>query len=534
MKNYLPLKSFQIPALLLLLSINIFSCKDNIEEPVSLTDIDNVDNPDEENEENEENNGFSIFEPSSDSKIIYVSSSDGDDNNDGLSAENPCKTIQEGIKKMRGGYPDHLLLKRGDIWTLGKHELDGLTSGRSKDEPTVFSYYGHSGPRPIIQGDVEVYRYDRSDGRKHIRWVGLHFYAYKKDPLNPNFDPKAKSPNLRFIGNFKDIHIEDVKFEFTEITIQAYDGRRPSDFRLKRNIFYGGYAYGSSYERGPRTSHIFAYGVDDGLLLEENVFDTGGWSPFVKGAGANLLSHNLYLQWDSDGNKTSFINNICTRASSHGIQMRSGGLAKDNFFARNAIGLLMGYNFKGREIPEGTIAHVFDNVISEGASMYSRGVDPCLADNNCTGAVWGIEMAINSNADYQAKDNIINLIAREDYYIHKNTRFSSNELKVKVPSGNVTKPGKSLNKNGFNDSKAIKEYPKSGNMVYGWKTDDEGADQNYLDPARTLADYAKSIGIGDRFDDFIQVVVNRPLGTWDTRLEARSINNFIREGFKKN
>src|SRR5690606_8421830 len=90
-------------------------------------------------------NGFTVVKPSADSKLIYVSSSRGNNKNSCLTEAAPCKTIGAGLEKMRKGYPDHLYLKRGDIWR-GERMVNNLPSGRSASEPAVLTFYGTSGP----------------------------------------------------------------------------------------------------------------------------------------------------------------------------------------------------------------------------------------------------------------------------------------------------------------------------------------------------------------------------------------------------
>src|SRR3989338_1091043 len=84
--------------------------------------------------------GWTVFTPSPDTRIIYVSSSEGNDLNDGLSPQTPKQTISAGKALLRDTYPDWLLLKRGDMWY---ETLDGWKiSGRSADEPMLISSYG--------------------------------------------------------------------------------------------------------------------------------------------------------------------------------------------------------------------------------------------------------------------------------------------------------------------------------------------------------------------------------------------------------
>src|SRR6185436_13199158 len=64
--------------------------------------------------------GWTVITPSTDSRIIYVSSSGGADTNSGLSKTTPKKTIAAGKALLRNGYPDWLLLKRGDSFNEGE------------------------------------------------------------------------------------------------------------------------------------------------------------------------------------------------------------------------------------------------------------------------------------------------------------------------------------------------------------------------------------------------------------------------------
>src|SRR6185369_16029394 len=84
-------------------------------------------------------NGWTVFTPSADTHIIYVSSSQGNDANDGLSVNTPVKTFNRGTSLMRQGFPDWLLLKKGDTWS--GESLQIRTSGRSATEPQLISSY---------------------------------------------------------------------------------------------------------------------------------------------------------------------------------------------------------------------------------------------------------------------------------------------------------------------------------------------------------------------------------------------------------
>jgi hypothetical protein len=94
--------------------------------------------------------GWTIFTPSADTRIIYVSNSLGNDLNDGLSEATPKKTLSAGFNLLRDGRPDWLLLKRGDTW-VGEYFSNWDKNGRSITEPMVVGAYGPlTADRPLI------------------------------------------------------------------------------------------------------------------------------------------------------------------------------------------------------------------------------------------------------------------------------------------------------------------------------------------------------------------------------------------------
>jgi hypothetical protein len=446
--------------------------------------------------------GFTAIKPSADSKLIYVSNSLGKDSNTCLSEAAPCKTISAGVEKMRSGYPDHLYLKRGDIWR--DQSLNNLPSGRSAKEPAVIAFYGQSGNRPKIE--VSQISYLHKKKIQFVHFLGFELSAYKLDPNNASFTG-ANGSNIMMLGDKEDLLFEDILFNYIEVVAQSWEGGVPKNLVFRRNIWTGYYYSKSSFDRNSRPSNMYMDGVD-GLTIEENVFDHGGWHEKVPGAGANMFNHNIYLQHSVNGERVILRNNIITRASSHGAQLRAGGLAEDNFFGRNALGLLIGYSVE--PLKTGVKAHAINNVASEGQSMI-KGIDACTGAGLCTPAVWGIEFDINGAADWQAHGNIASSSSPDD---------KQWQTKYK----NLTKrslPGL--------DNPAAKS---SNNIAWRWQSNDEGGSESaYPAPGRTLADYNQSLGGAHSFDEFMEKVKSRQLQQWDERYTAKSINQYIRAGF---
>ena len=84
-----------------------------------------------------------------DSRLIYVSSSVGQDTNDGMSPGTPKKTLAGAVAAIRDGYPDWVFLLRGDTWNEGFAPFE--FSGRSVDEPIVITAYGPGDSSPMIR-----------------------------------------------------------------------------------------------------------------------------------------------------------------------------------------------------------------------------------------------------------------------------------------------------------------------------------------------------------------------------------------------
>ena len=136
--------------------------------------------------------GWTNITESSDTHKIYVSSSTGNDATAVVGDINhPYQTLSAAMAQVRDGYPDWVLLKAGDTWV--DQSFGNLSvSGRSADEPLLLSSYG-SGARPLIEtNSTNAVGIGTNNGvaphaANNIAVVGLEFYAYTRDPSNPNF-----------------------------------------------------------------------------------------------------------------------------------------------------------------------------------------------------------------------------------------------------------------------------------------------------------------------------------------------------------
>jgi hypothetical protein len=305
--------------------------------------------------------GWTVFTPSADTRKVYVSSAAGDDGFSGLSPSQAKRTLAAGKSLLRHGFPDWLLLKRGDVW----HESFGQwkCSGRSPLEPMLVATYGSASARPLLlTGPLGgLWTEGGSQSPAHIdnlALVGLHMRPEGFGGWGDCVGVRMLQPGSHFL-------IEDCKFEAysTNLVFQGFGGQH-YNFRLRRSVIADAYSIHGS---GAHPQGLYAYAVN-GLLIEECLFDHNGWNSSVSGAGADMFSHNVYI----DNGNTGVVvrGNIIANASSHGMQLRPGGLVLNNLFVRNSIALSVGGG--NNPEPAGVQADILGNVILDGKDIDSN------------------------------------------------------------------------------------------------------------------------------------------------------------------
>ncbi len=442
--------------------------------------------------------GWTILKPSPDSRIVYVSDSEGDDANDGWSPSAPKKTIEAGAVLLRDGYPRSSAPQKGRCWIMGEG-LGAFYSGRSAAEPMVVASYGEQGARPLINTEGP-FVWIQEQKRSNLAFVGLELYAYKHDPNSPDYESEGGVSGISMIGaSGENILIEDCKFNYMQMG--AYTTGRGNAGNLKnlnfrRNICIHSWA-GDSYtihELRTRVQGMFVYGAD-GFLLEENLFDHNGWDEQIEGAGATMYNHNIYMSTSNPNcDKIIVRGNIIARASAHGLQLRSGGLVEDNLFVQNAINLNVGYH-KSASMP-GAHGMVRNNVFQEVRLMDSTNVEYPR-----TASVRGIgEITIPS--------------------VIENNIFSHciNEAQIGV--------GAYDDKWGFGG-----ELVQKNNLVYKWTVKSEEPDPAWPDPERKIGEYHAGLGKEGTTEGFLLEARKRPLKIWWPDYSAKKVNAYIREGF---
>lgn len=317
--------------------------------------------------------GWSIFKPSSDSRIIYVSASEGDDASgavygvtspligpdpqDPIGAVKPFATIDTALAAARDNFPDWVLLKRGDTWQIDSRL--SARAGRSESERFLLGSYGKSTERPLIRtGMTSGIRFWVTDSYSAV--VGLNFYADQRDPLSPTFvgfDAVVNAIGFQSYtgdGDAPDrnhaILIEDCIFNF--YAVSTIEGSFTKDFIVRRSQFLNNYST-SSHSQG-------LYANNASVYLEENLFDHNGWYKQQIDTGndadegqATFFNHNTYF---SGCKKLIFRRNIFARAASIGNKFTANSpgaideimaeniLVENNLYLEGEIGLSVGGN----------------------------------------------------------------------------------------------------------------------------------------------------------------------------------------------
>ena len=509
--------------------------------------------------------GWTEFPKSADALTIYVSSSGGDDANDGLSEAKPVKSLAKGKSLVRSGFGDHLLLKRGDVWTAGFGEW--TKSGKSASDPMVISTYGDAVERPLLKTGASeglaVYK-----TVNYIAVMGVHFYAHTRDPKSPEFVGGAGLEGIRWFADATDfLHIEDVviqSYAGTNLSVIAGTQGSIKNVTVRRSIIVDSYR---DYDIG-HAQGIYADKVS-GLLIEENLLDHNGWNETAFHATKTNFNHNMYIQVSCEN--LTVRRNISTRASSHGLQARPGGTVEHNLFVDNAtgfsFGLVLGANApkpggvtgdvranvirdsgdlgtqdgeaRGLGMQIGNIkqATVEDNVIAHDKSAKPYGAAIELGSNNGI----GIEnLVVKANIIYDWRGNF-----RADGASFVNTTIEGNQAQSPDdPTFLFTflgaKPDQvTLKSNTWFTGNPAQDWFKIGNTTYSFDEwvatmSEEGstsAKQSYLDPARTLGKFHESLGLTADFGAYLTEARKQSIKNYKYAYIAEAPINFIREGF---
>ncbi|MNJ86364.1 hypothetical protein D3C87_38580 [compost metagenome] len=517
-------------------------------------------------------NGWTQFTPSSDTRIIYVSDSDGNDatanfyntsdNEVGSDPFQPAgpvlsyRTLAAAFAQVRNGFPDWILLKKGDTFT---NQSFGTVnrSGRNANEPVLIGSYGSSAVRPrILTGANTLISFTGSAA--YVAVVGLH--------AEPHTRSGSDEPSGINILNapFRSFLVEDCYFNLfhMHLVVQDYVSTNSYNhvgFTARRNILT------NAYKLGGGGGGVYMHRVDS-ILFEENLIDHNGWSSTITGAEATGFSHNTYFQSSCD--HLIFRDNIVSRASAVGIGARCGGTVSNNLLLSNPRNLFVG-SFDPGQInwpAEGVTGEVSNNVILNARSeSFDAGngitidrvrkvnVHHNIVAHFTSAGSYNIGIGLDHIDSVQLKKNIIykwgnNQTSGWDLSSgisfgpdRLNTnRIDSNDVQMKNMQGHCVTTGASFAQLQFHANRyynvvAPSEWFGNGNYANWITTSSETGSQQlevpYTDPERSIATYLTSVSETGDLEEFIQLRKQQGKGNWNAAFTAQEVNKYIRQGF---
>jgi len=418
---------------------------------------------------------YTQISPADDTRIIYVSSQDGDDGNDGLSSLTPVQSISRGISLLRDGQPDWLALKSGDTWETGFGKW--VKSGRSESEPMVITSYGAGSDRPLIRTKNETGLYFQGGGGapEYVDYLvihGLHFYAASRDPNSADFTDPSSDKGISWLRSTRGILIEDNMFQFyqTGIVIQGGEGVDIQNVLIKNNVIV------DSYHTTAHAQGIYLSSTEN-ARVERNVFDHAGWNSDIEGGEKTIFNHSIYVQ--TSNRNVEIVDNIITRSSSHGVQLRPGGLIQGNVLVSNPISLMLGSD------------SVQPGVINSNTILHGNDILESLPRGGGIDIVPEVFSAEITN----------NIIAHED-------SIASNPIAISESS--VT--------------------TESGNAVFNWGDQSQDA-AKYPNPTVTILDFDAQAGGDGTMESFFENIRSHSSRNPNPSYDVENIRSYFQEAF---
>ncbi len=488
--------------------------------------------------------GWTVLEPSVDTRFVFVSSSEGDDSNSGFSPSQAVRSLSHAKSLIRDNSADWLLLKRGDVWNEGIGYWS--QSGRSAEERVVISSYGESDERPkLVVSSGKAFMTGYQVQESNVAIVGISMVADRAAGGTPL--------GISWLASGENLLIEDCYFEGFGVNVvcQATGEGDFRNFALRRSVVVDAW-HTSGHAQG-----LFVSGTT-GVHLEENVFDHNGWNPDVVGAEPTLYNQNIYLQTTSTG--VEFHGNITARASAAGVQMRSGGHASRNLVYANPLGMRFGYP-QSAALEEPASGSLVENVIlggplatneisGSGVGIWAERVDGAVfRDNVVAGLVGGsVNWAYSLHGSMRDVDFIGNVAfdwgkaVRYSAASQGGVRFvenhwsaSGSEYLVFFVNDTTGVEFRNNTLSGFENGTEMFRIDRDRFDFGEWVGQDyvEGdmlGTASFADPGRDLDSYAQHLGLADA-EAFLEAARGQSRANWDPELTGTAASDWIRAGY---
>jgi hypothetical protein len=536
--------------------------------------------------------GWTQLSPSTDSRLVYVDSVEGNDSTARIYApgdseigpdpQSPLgpvrayRTLAAAHAQTRHDQPDWMLLRAGRVWT---GQSLSIKRGRSASERQVVIRYG-AGDRPELRTGTQRGLADSQISNAAI--MGLRFWAHTRDTDGPHFQGFAGSSGISLftrqagdVRQVRDVLIEDCVFRAyanNVLTGSNGNGALPiTRFVMRRNIVSGNF---SEEGHAQGLYHVGAgQPLQPSILLEENLFDHNGWriqsregnSDRADGQ-ATMFNHNTYF---TAANGVIFRGNFFLRASSIGNKWTStsrGVVVEDNLYAEGEIGMSIGGNHAGAYRFRDYVLR--DNVLTDmgrtrptnrslGWGIELKDWDSGNVTGNLVihlrsgiGNAWGLQVTAADGArDTWIAGNVLAglesggpVVRLEDGGNLQSMVFRDNTVQIASaqPSISIRTGGYVFAGNNRYQSPAlpVSQFRINGNNgdLNAWRsaTGDNGATVGAItfpDPERSLERYASELGLGNDLEALIDALYQQSRSDWNPALTAPAINRWLRGGF---
>lgn len=498
-------------------------------------------------------NAWVVRPPAPGTRVVYISSSQGNDGNSGLGPEAPRKTIAAGWKLLRPNHPDRLLLKRGDTWSEGFGQF--TKSGKSAQARMVIGSYGDPNlPRPKLRT-----RRTTIQGVVPPGGVRAHVVISSLDIAPVGYTGTGHHPaGIDLQGTWHDLVIEDclVQGYANNIMIQGNPGRRATDIQVRRNVIVDSFVVGESpHSQGLMIGHT------DGALVEGNVLDHNGWNESVPGAVPTIFRHNVYINPDNT-TEITVRGNIVARGAASGLRC-AGTICEGNLLLSNPLSIIGSGSITRRiagnvvidsrdignitQIGKGITGTFFDCEIVDNILAHRTNpgtwnvaaIDIASGSNNvlCEGntvfdwAPKGPQNWVDSASAIMCKGASGNVVVRDnEFQMPRGGRLLWCEEGQYVPglSGNVW----------WSRSGAPFLLPSTGGTTYRGYASASGeqggqyARPEFKNPHRTPGTFARAFGWGSTLEDYLREVRKMERGRFEGQERfAPAAIRFITDGF---
>lgn len=516
-------------------------------------------------------NGWTVFTPSADSRIIYVSTLSGNDATaltylpssaavggnvfQPIGPIRPYATLAAATALLRPGFPDYLLLRSGETWT-GQSFGALSISGRNNDEPMVIGSYG-TGERPrILTGNQPGLVLIGADC-SHLALVDLY--------LRPHTLGLGDSPSGFFTTSpFDGILLENCVITAFPSAVAAHTDGSGSrrNLRIRRCQFTDNAAYGVI-----ASQPIFLDNIN-GILMEECLLDHNGWNLDI-GSLPTTFKHNSYFQVGNSN--VVFRKNIVARASATGVGMRCGGLVQDNLILENVNNLQFGTHETTIDWPSQSVTgEITGNVIigarnegfDPGRAIFIAKARGVLVRHNIVKDYEPMAMsqaiiASDGYADLTIDQNIVynwcpNIPFGPGTFFETNngialyaggtgmSSITGNHIQQHNPGGgcvhSMTFSDKTFRNNCYFNPTPSNSFQSGGISYTAWlslsgETGSMYMAKTYPDPDRNVATYMAQIGALGGLPEFLAAARTLSKTNWNRDYTARPVIEHVQKGF---